>query len=445
MRDQGPGKRPPRFPGAVFFWAPLCLLGAYLYLELMERFSGLAPRLGEASKDIAIYRRAGEAILAGRVPYRDFFIEYPPGSLPTFVPPALFSSSREAYASLFASEMALVLVAALLLTAYAARSLGRPWPLFPAAVFAAGALLLYPVAVTRYDAVVALTLAATAALCSSPAFGRSSAMGTAAFVAAWASLGIGVAAKLVPALVTIPLALVSGRGEGERSFGRVARSATRGFVVFFGVVVAFFLPAFLFGGGDFVKSFSYHTDRGLQLESLGASVLLKLGYVEGVFLEFGAYDVQGRGVDLLNSMSLPVTGVLLILTAVIAYREYREDRFGPEQFPRFAAAFVLALLLGSKVLSPQYVIWLLPLVPLSAGGVWGLGAWAVFLAVCWMTTQIFPYHYLEISAGRPPGTDILLGRNFLLVVLWGLMLSLPPESPAKEPAERAASEQGSPS
>jgi hypothetical protein len=423
----------------VFFWVPLCLLGVYLYAELMHRFSGLAPRLTEASKDLAIYRRTGEAILAGEVPYRDFFIEYPPGSLPAFVPPALFSSSRDGYANLFASEMALVLVAALLLTAYAARSLGRPWPLFPAAIFAAGALLLYPVAVTRYDAVVALALATTAALASSPAFARSNAAGAAAYVTAWASLGLGAAAKLVPALVTLPLALLSGRK--ERTFGAVARGAARGFAVFFGVVAAFLLPALLFGGESFVKSFSYHADRGLQLESIAASVLLKLGYVNGVLLEFGAYDVRGRGADLLSSMSLPVTGVLLLLTAMVAYREHREGRFGSEQFPRFAAASVLAFLLGSKVLSPQYIIWLLPLVPLSAGGIWGLGVSAVFLAVCWMTTQIFPYHYLEISAGRSPGLDILLGRNLLLAVLWGLMLSLPSGSPA----QRSTSEQVSPS
>jgi hypothetical protein len=174
-------------------------------------------------------------------------------------------------------------------------------------------------------------------------------------------------------------------------------------------------------------------------------VLLKLGYVESVVLEFGAYDVQGRGVDLLSSMSLPLTAVLLVLTAAVAYREHREGRFGPEQLPRFAAAFVLAFLIGSKVLSPQYVIWLLPLVPLSAGGVWGLGVSAVFLAVCWMTTQIFPFHYLEISAGRPPGTDILLGRNFLLLVLWSLMLSLPSGSQSTEPAEGTVLERGSPS
>ena len=192
----------------------------------------------------------------------------------------------------------------------------------------------------------------------------------------------------------------------------------------FVVVAVFLLPALLLEGGGFIESFSYHADRRLQLESLGSSVLLKLGYVERVFPEFGAYDVQGRGVDLLSSMSLPVTGVLLVLTAAMAYREHHEGRFGPDQLPRFAAAFVLAFLIGSKVLSPQYVIWLLPLVPLSAGGVWGLGVSAVFLAVCSMAKLILPFLSLEISAGVYPDTDILRGRNVLLLVLWDLLLSL---------------------
>ena len=420
----------------------MCLLGAGLYFALLRMFSSLPLRLGETSKDIAIYRRAGEAILAGEVPYRDFFIEYPPGSLPSFVPPALFSGSREAYASLFASEMALALVAALVLTAYAARSLGRPW-LLPAGVFAAAALLLHPVAVTRYDAVVALTLAAAVALSSSPAFGRKGAAGAATFVAAWVSLGFGAAAKFVPALTTLPLAFLGNR-EGERLFGGVVRSTAWGVAVFFGVGAAFFLPVFLLAGEDFARSLAYHADRGLQLESLGASVLMKLGYLEAVVLEYGAWEVLGQGVAFLSSASLLITAVLLVVTGAVAYREYRKGRFGPEQFPRFAAACVLALLLGSKVLSPQYVIWLLPLVPLGAGGVWGLGVSAVFLAVCWMTTQVFPYHYLEVVQGRFPGLDILLGRNLLLLVLWGLMLSLPSgsEPVGREGMRKTAAEQG---
>jgi hypothetical protein len=214
--------------------------------------------------------------------------------------------------------------------------------------------------------------------------------------------------------------------------------------MFFVVVAVFLLPALLLEGGGFIESFSYHADRRLQLESLGSSVLLKLGYVERVCPKFGAYDVQGRGVDLLSSMSLPVTGVLLVLTAAMAYREHHEGRFGPDQLPRFAAAFVLAFLIGSKMLSPQYVIWLLPLVPLSAGGVWGLGVSAVFLAVCWMTTQTFPFHYLEVSAGRSPGTEILLGRNQLLLVLWGLMLTLPSGRQSPESVEDTVSKRVSP-
>ena len=82
-------------------------------------------------------------------------------------------------------------------------------------------------------------------------------------------------------------------------------------------------------------------------------------------------------------------------------------------------------MLGSKVLSPQYVIWLLPLVPLSVGGVPGLGVSAVFLAACFLTTQVFPIHYDDLLNLRSPGPQLLLARNLLLAFLWGLMLFLP--------------------
>jgi hypothetical protein len=141
-------------------------------------------------------------------------------------------------------------------------------------------------------------------------------------------------------------------------------------------------------------------------------------------------------------MSLPVTGVLLVLTAVVVHRQHREGRFGLEQLPRFSAAFVLAFLIGSKVLSPQYVIWLLPLVPLSAGGVWGLGVSAVFRGLL-DDHRDLPVPLPGDFRRSPPGTDILLGRNLLLLVLWGLMLSLPSGSQSTEPAEGALSEIGS--
>jgi uncharacterized membrane protein len=272
----------------------VCLLGVCLYFGLLQGSSGLPLELTEGSNDLATYQRVGEAILIGAVPYRDFFIEYPPGSLPAFVPPALFTTNQGDYAAFFASEMAIVLVAVLVLTAYAARTFFGRWWLLSATVFTAGALLLYPVAVTRYDAVVALALAAAvASAASSPTSGRR--RKAAASVVAWASLAFGTTAKLVPVLATLLLALLAGRRKEARMLKETARGAAWGCAVFFLGVVIFFLPAFLLGGEGFVESFTYQADRGLQLESLAASVLMKLGRLGEASFEYGAFEVGGQG------------------------------------------------------------------------------------------------------------------------------------------------------
>lgn len=309
--------------------------------------------------------------------------------------------------------MALVLVAALVLTALTARRIWGPlgWPV-PALAFALGAIMLYPVAVTRYDAVVALTLAISA-YCT--------ALGGRYVYLAYASLGFGAAAKLVPALATLPLALMR-------------RGAARGYAVFFGVIALFFAPALLLGGGRFFESFAYHAERGLQVESLAASILIKIGWVEGITFRYGAFEAQGRGVDLASSLSLPLTALLLLVTTLVMYRAYRSGTLDHSEFPRYAAALILAFMVCSKVLSPQYLIWLLPLLPLSAPGLGGLGISALFLAACWTTTQVFPLHYGDLLELTPPGPDLLLARNLLLVLLWVLLLVLPSRTPEKETA-----------
>ena len=229
---------------------------------------------------------------------------------------------------------------------------------------------------------------------------------------AYASLGFGAAAKLVPALATLPLAIFR-------------RGAARGYAVFFGVLALFFVPALILGGGDFAGSFAYHADRGLQIESFAASVLMQLGRVSSVVFAYGAFEAQGPDVGLASSLSFPIMCTLLLVTALFMYGAYRRGAAGPRAFPRYAAALILAFMLGSKVLSPQYVIWLLPLVPLSVGGVPGLGVSAVFLAACFLTTQVYPIHYDDLLNLRSPGPQLLLARNLLLTCLWGLMLFLP--------------------
>ena len=106
--------------------------------------------------------------------------------------------------------------------------------------------------------------------------------------------------------------------------------------------------------------------------------------------------------------------------------EYRRlGRLGTEAFSRHAAALILAFMLGSKVLSPQYMIWLLPLVPLGAGGAAGIAVCAVFLVACLTTTLVFPIHYADLLSFRYPGPALLIARNLLLVILWITLLALP--------------------
>jgi hypothetical protein len=373
-------------------------------LGLLALSAGLPPDLREGSNDLSLYREAGEAILRGEVPYRDFFIEYPPGSLPAFIPPALLSASRDGYINLFSLEMALTLAVTLLLTALTARRLrvAHAW-ILPAVTFALAALLLYPVAITRYDAVVALTLGLAVFF---------AALGGRFRVLAYASLGLGAAAKVVPALATIPLALAR-------------RGVVRGYAVFLAVVALVFVPFALLGSGGFLQSFAYQAERGLQVESLGASILIFFRSVDGVVFEHGAFEVLGEGVGLATSLSPLLTLLFLAVTGLMMYWEYRRfGRPGAGTFPRHAAALILAFMLGSKVLSPQYMIWLLPLIPLSAGGAIGITICTLFLATCFTTTLVFPIHYGDLLSLRYPGPELLLARNLLLVVLWVAMLTV---------------------
>ncbi|CAA9290759.1 MAG: Integral membrane protein [uncultured Chloroflexia bacterium] len=384
----------------VAFWASLTVLGAFLYWRLFAMFAQLPATKKEGSAGLIIYHHAGEAILRGKIPYRDFFIEYPPGSLLAFVPPALFTSNRVDYTGLFAIEMALLAVAALFLTALAARRLWGPWAyVVPAVTFTAAAIMLHNLILARYDAVITLTLAISA-LCV--------ALGGRYVLLAYASLGFGAVAKLVPALATLPLAALR-------------RDAAYGYAAFFAVLALFFAPPLLLASDDFIKSFGYQAERGLQVESLAASVLMKLGWVSRTGFDYGAIEVQGRGVEVASSLSFPLSAVLLLITTLMMYREYRRGRLGVEQYPRYAAALILAYMLGSKVLSPQYMLWLLPLAPLAGRGFVRIGISAVFLAACGVTRLVL-IHYRDLVYLRFPGPDLLLARNLLLVLLWVLLL-----------------------
>jgi hypothetical protein len=353
--------------------------------------------------DTPIYQGYGKKILDGKVPYRDFPVEYPPAALPVFVLPAL--ADDDDYGSAFELLMWTCAVAAIVLLAATLSAAGAgAVRLYAATAFAGIApLLLGSVILTRFDLwPAALATGALAALVR----GRDR-LGLGV-------LGLATAAKLYPA-VLLPVALVwVARRRGSRE-------AAVALGVFSAVVVAIVLPFAILSPGGVADSLTTQLDRPLQIESLGAAILLaahQLGlYDPTVVSTHGSQNLSG---SLPDALAATETGLqLAALVAVwILFARGRPDR---ERLLVASAAATVAFIAFGKVLSPQFLIWLLPLVPL-VGGSTGIAACWVFAGAL-VTTQLwFPHRYWHIVALEPTGWLVLI-RDLLLVALLALLVA----------------------
>ena len=347
--------------------------------------------------DTPVYQEYGEAMAAGQVPYRDFGLEYPPGALPVFWLPTL--GPAEHYRSIFEALMWICAAALLVIVVRSAAALGAsPRRLLAIAV----ALGLFPLALgsvvlTRYDLwPAALAAAALAAVL----------MGRARL--GLAVLGIAVAAKIYPLVLLPPLLIYLARKYGRRE-------AAIGLGAFAAALLVIVVPFALIAPDGLWDSVSRQLDRPLQIESLGASLLLaahQLGlYEPTVVSTHGSQNLSGSLPDALATVQTVLQAAALVAVWALFAR-------GPASAGRLVAACagsVVVFVAFGKVLSPQFIIWLVPVVPLVAGRV-GLAA-AGFLGAALISTHLwFPTRYWDMVYLQPVGWVVLV-RNVLLVAL----------------------------
>jgi uncharacterized membrane protein len=352
-------------------------------------------------RDVHLYQRYTELLLHGHVPYRDFFMEYPPGALAVFLPPAAATSAH--YNAAFKALMALCGVASLVLVAVVLvrlrASVARVWMV--ALLVALSPLAVGPVSLNTYDAWPALlTVGALAALLS----GRD--------LLAFVLLALAFAAKVYP-VVLLPPALVWT----WRLFGR--GRALRGLAAFCAVALAVAIPFLVLAAHGLLESFRSQGARGLQIESLGAQALVAADHF-GWYTATVAHRTRGAvSYDLRGSLprALGALGSLLQLAAVacVAWLYARKRDEGARLVAAFAAS-VAGFLAFTRFFSPQYLVWLIPLVPLvdSAEG------W-VLLAAALALDQVWFFHYRSIVelGGR---SWLVLARDLLVVVLFAVLL-----------------------
>jgi len=352
-------------------------------------------------RDVHLYQRYTESLLNGHVPYRDFFMEYPPGALAVFLPPA--AATHAHYNAAFKALMALcglgmlVLVAFLLL--HLGASVSRLW--IGVLLVAVSPIALGPISLNTYDAWPALLTAAALAL-----------LLVRRDVLAFAVLGLAFAAKVYP-VVLLPVAIVwTWRMRGRRV-------ALVGFGVFCAVALALALPFLVLAPHGLVESFRAQAARGLQIESLGAQLLVAADHL-GLYSVTVAHHTTGavsydlRGA-LPRTLGAICSALQLAAVAAVAWL-YARGRDEPRRLVVAFAAAVAGFLAFTRFFSPQYLVWLVPLVPL----VDSVAAW-VLLGAALTLDQVWFFHYRSIVE-LGDRSWFVLARDLLVVALFVVVL-----------------------
>jgi glycosyl transferase family 87 len=352
-------------------------------------------------KDTPVYQSYGEKIVRGEVPYRDFRLEYPPAALPAFVIPAVGTPAQETYERRFEWMMLACGGALVALMAFALARLGAgPGRLAVALGFAGLApLALGSVILTRFDLwPAALTIGALAALLS----GRVR-LGSGV-------LGLGFAAKLYPILL-LPLALAYvWRRQGRREAALCGATFAAVALVLFGPFAA------IAPGGLWHSVFEQGT-RPLQLESLGSALLIAAHHVFGLGITMSSsHGSQNLAGSLPNAVAV-VQSVIQAVAVVSIWIWFGRGEPDRERLVRASALVVAAFIALGKVLSPQFLIWLIPLVPLVRGRR-GVAASALLGLAFVLTQTWFPYRYwlFALHFDRAASWTVLV-RDIVLVAI----------------------------
>ena len=207
----------------------------------------------------------------------------------------------------------------------------------PALIWLSAPIFIGPLILGRFDVFPTMAIiAALLAVSSSRRFGIWTAIGT--MLKAWPVLG---------------LLAVSRKSFKEAFLWFVGAS-----VLLSAVLTAWWpkgLSAFFSGQGQ----------RGLQIESIGALPYMMFGQADNqkaIIFQYGAWQVVGKGTNL---VSLALTIAFFVWLALIAVWRW-QGRL--ESIPRFDIALmtVLISLVTSRVLSPQYSVWIFGLLAVAA-------------------------------------------------------------------------------
>lgn len=373
---------------------------------------------GDIVGDVKTYNRWSQAFASGHFPLHDPLWQYPPGAAIVIALPRIVRgiTGLSYYSAFYAMALLADLITFLMVvyrcwhTAERSRATGvttRRIDYTGAWAYVVAIFMLGPMVYGRYDIVVAMTAA----------FGLAVTTGSAKWT--WRlrgiAIGFGAVLKLWPAALAVGL---PKRADGRRALLWAGIAA---------LLPVLALSAALPGAFGFLSG---QQNRGLEVESVLATPFLiarHLGYPGVIRHQYGAFEITGPGIGavLLCCEALTVAGFAWLL-----WWRRRADlvpgRWSTALYYDAALTAVMIAIVTSRVLSPQYLVWVVALIALCLtlqesalrGPCW------LLLAAISLTQVEFPLLFSRLVHGGRWAPWFVTGRNLMLVAatLWAVRL-----------------------
>ncbi|MFE2867772.1 glycosyltransferase 87 family protein [Embleya sp. NPDC059259] len=336
----------------------------------------------------AIYREWFYVLRSGTFPADDVRWQYPPGAAGVLLLPGLLPFD-------YATSVYLVIVIAdavvLWLLARTIRRGGLP---HGAALWVVAVPLLGPIVLARYDLAVTAPTVAALLLIGGRRGDRTRLAGLLA--------GVATAVKVWPVLIFVGLR------------GRTRTARVYGWTLLGGAAVVLGCAAVLPGAFAFV---GFQRERGIEVESvfaMGFHLATRFGWSGEVRESYGSLEFHGPYVLAVGRLGL-VAGVLGF-GWLVCWR-VRAGRFTGATACDAALCAVLIFVVTSRVISPQYLVWLIGLAAVCLVRPDTTQRPVAVLLLCAMPLTLleFPIWFGELLGSRPHAVFVLGLRNALLV------------------------------
>lgn len=259
----------------------------------------------------------------------------------------------------------------------------------------------------------------------------------------WASAALALATlmKLWPGVLAAGLV---GRYKSARSWLRLA--------VFFATGIALCVfTVFTHGFDRLISPLTYQGERGLQIESVAATWYMYQAYLSPANWEVGyapsrSFEIAGPGTATAAEISTWAMVATVVFAFCWALVRFIRGGWTPRTTVAFFTLMIVLLIVCNKVFSPQYIIWVGPLLavalrqplPLQFAPAdaslaatppptrwlslrWVLGLLALFTIVAaGLGTFVYPFHYdylWKLLGQQAAPLYALIARNILMLAI----------------------------